>query len=144
MEVLMTDLIKLNARFARDVELHGDNPIASSGVTWEYIQKSLKFLEEEIDETYDGFFRRDKEDTLDGALDVAVVALNLAYKLFRMSGFDHDQSVKKTEDSFKEVIDSNLSKITPCGSVFFDANGKVIKPETFKPVNLKKYFTIGN
>jgi len=137
----MNDLIKRNIEFSNTVELHKDNPMTDGKVTWPYIQKTILFLEEEMDETYDAYFKKDRVELLDGALDVAVVALNLAYKLFRLYEFTHEEAELKVLESFNEVIESNMSKRSPDGSVSFDRNGKVKKPETFKPVSLDKYFT---
>ena len=39
---------------------------------------------------------------------------------------------------FSEVHDSNMTKVDEHGKVTFDENGKVIKPESYRPLNMKE------
>lgn len=115
-----------NAEFSHKLELVKNTP------SWDYINFSFdNLLREEFNELGDAIKEKDEIETLDGAFDVSVIALNIAYKLFRMKGFSHEESVAKTEDGFHRVLDSNLSKLHPDGSVKYREDGKVLKPSTF-------------
>ena len=72
-----------------------------------------------------------RKEFLDGAIDSAVVALGAAIAI----GAD-------VQGSAHAVADNNLSKypvIDGVRTVLKDANGKVKKPEGFKPVELDKF-----
>ena len=116
-----------NAEFCDKLEL------VRNKVDWNYLGFSYSnLLQEEFNELGDAIVAKDEIETLDGAFDVSVIALNIAYKLFRMKGCDHDEAKKRTEEGFHRVLDSNLSKLHPDGTVKFRDDGKVMKPETFK------------
>ncbi len=118
--------IAKNAEFSDKLELVKNKP------SWEYINFSFdNLLREEFNELGDAIKEKDEIETLDGAFDVSVIALNIAYKLFRQKGFSHEQAVAKTEEGFHRVLDSNLSKLHPDGSVKYREDGKVLKPTTF-------------
>ncbi len=115
-----------NAEFSHKLELVRNQP------SWDYINFSFdNLLREEFNELGDAIKEKDEIETLDGAFDVSVIALNIAYKLFRMKGFSHEEAVAKTEDGFHRVLDSNLSKLHPDGTVKYREDGKVLKPSTF-------------
>ncbi len=115
-----------NAEFSHKLELVKNKP------SWDYINFSFdNLLREEFNELGDAIKEKDEIETLDGAFDVSVIALNIAYKLFRMKGFSHEEAVAKTEDGFHRVLDSNLSKLHPDGTVKYREDGKVLKPATF-------------
>jgi len=121
-------VVSKNAEFSDKLEL------ARNTVTWEYLGFSHNnLLAEEFNELGTAIKEQDEVETLDGAFDVSVIALNIAYKLFRMKGCSHDEALTRTEEGFHRVLDSNLSKLHPDGSVKFREDGKVMKPETFKP-----------
>ncbi|MDX1949874.1 MAG: hypothetical protein SFT90_05175 [Rickettsiales bacterium] len=118
--------IAKNAEFSDKLELVKNKP------SWDYINFSFdNLLREEFNELGDAIKEKDEIETLDGAFDVSVIALNIAYKLFRLKGFSHEESVAKTEEGFHRVLDSNLSKLHPDGSVKYREDGKVLKPSTF-------------
>ncbi len=118
--------VSKNAEFSHKLEL------AKNAPTWEYINFSVdNLLREEFNELSDAIKEKDEIEVLDGAFDVSVIALNIAYKLFRLKGFTHEQAVAKTEDGFHRVLDSNLSKLHPDGTVKYREDGKVLKPSTF-------------
>lgn len=121
-------VIEKNTEFSAKLEL------VKNEVTWDYLEFSYaNLLQEEFNELGAAIKEKDEIETLDGAYDVSVIALNIAYKLFRMKGFDHEEAKVKTEEGFHRVLDSNLSKLHPDGTVKFREDGKVMKPETFKP-----------
>lgn len=123
-------VVAKNAEFSDKLEL------ARNKVTWDYLQFSYgNLLQEEFNELGAAIKEKDEVETLDGAFDVSVIALNIAYKLFRMKGCSHEEAQKRTEDGFHRVLDSNLSKLHPDGTVKFREDGKVMKPETFRAPN---------
>ncbi len=121
-------VITKNTEFCDKLEL------ARKNSSWEYISFSFgNLLKEEYNELGAAIEAKDEVETLDGAFDVSVIALNIAYKLFRMKGLNHEEAKFRTEEGFHRVLDSNLSKLHPDGSVKYREDGKVLKPETFKP-----------
>ncbi len=120
-------VVAKNAIFSDKLEL------IKNEVTWDYLKFSHNnLLSEEFNELGAAIDEHDEVETLDGAFDVSVIALNIAYKLFRKKGLDHAEAVKRTEEGFHRVLDSNLSKLQEDGTALFREDGKVMKPETFK------------
>jgi hypothetical protein len=120
-------VINKNAEFCDKLEL------VRNKLSWEYLGFSFSnLLQEEFNELGAAIKDQDEIETLDGAFDVSVIALNIAYKFFRMKGFSHEDALLRTEEGFHRVLDSNLSKLHPDGTVKFREDGKVLKPETFK------------
>jgi len=120
-------VVSKNAQFSDKLEL------VKNKSSWEYIEFSFKnLLQEEFNELGEAIETKDEVETLDGAFDVSVIALNIAYKLFRMKGLSHEEAALRTEEGFHRVLDSNLSKLHPDGSVKYREDGKVLKPETFR------------
>jgi predicted HAD superfamily Cof-like phosphohydrolase len=121
-------VVHKNTQFCDKLELAKNSP------DWDYLSFSYdNLLREEFEELGQALKEKDETETLDGAYDVSVIALNIAYKLFRMKGLSHEDALTRTEEGFHRVLDSNLSKLHPDGSVKFREDGKVMKPETFKP-----------
>ena len=122
-----SNVVHKNSEFCDKLELFKNSP------DWSYLEFSFdNLLREEFEELQQAIANKDEVETLDGAYDVSVIALNIAYKLFRMKGLDHAEAVRRTEEGFNRVLDSNLSKLHPDGSVKFREDGKVLKPETFQ------------
>lgn len=120
-------VVNKNAVFSDKLEL------VKNDVTWDYLKFSHNnLLNEEFNELGTAIDEHDEVETLDGAFDVSVVALNIAYKLFRKKGLSHEEAVRRTEEGFHRVLDSNLSKLQEDGTALFREDGKVMKPETFK------------
>ena len=131
--------IKLNCEIAEKFELYPTNPylMSKGGLTYNYLIYCWDtILREEVIEIGVAIGAKNDVEILDGALDSAVVALNIAYKLFVMKGFDHDEAVKRTEEGFRRVCENNLTKLNESGRPEFNEGGKVIKPEGFKSVVL--------
>ena len=55
-----------------------------------------------------------------------------------MKGMSHDEAREKTEEGFHRVLDSNLSKLHPDGSVKFREDGKVMKGKGYFRPDIKK------
>lgn len=125
------NIIEKNTLFSHRCELKD----GEKEVDWGTLEFAVddKMLKEEYLELFNAVIDKDEVNVLDGAYDVSVIALNIAYKLFRMKGFNHEQATIKTELGFHRVLDSNLSKIKPDGTVEYNGD-KVAKPSTyFKP-----------
>ncbi|HCR85924.1 MAG TPA: hypothetical protein DIV86_04530 [Alphaproteobacteria bacterium] len=124
---MKSSLITKNTEFCDKLEL------VRNKSDWGYLEFSFNnLLNEEFNELGEAIKTKDEIETLDGAYDVSVIALNIAYKLFRMKGLSHEDAKARTEEGFHRVLDSNLSKLHPDGTVKFREDGKVMKPETFK------------
>lgn len=90
--------------------------------------------EEYDDEFLTALYEGDKVGQLDALLDMLVVTIGALHSL----GVD-------VEGSWNEVIQSNLSKIdAKTGKVLKREDGKVLKPEGWKPPELEKYFIWGD
>lgn len=87
-------------------------------------------IKEEVEELDEAIDADDRVEKLDALLDIMVVTLGALHSL----GVDD-------ENAWKEVISSNMSKIdAETGKVLKRADGKVIKPDTFKPPRLDNFF----
>ena len=87
-------------------------------------------IAEEVKELDEAIDSNNEIEKLDALLDIMVVTLGALHSL----GVDE-------ENAWKEVILSNMSKIDPeTGKVLKREDGKVIKPDTFKPPRLENYF----
>lgn len=127
----MSKLIEMNCKFSEELELHPDNP---KDLNWNYIKYSCdNLLKEEFLELQEAIYKCDKPEVLDGAFDVAVVALNIAYKLFRLTGDMPVDACYKVEEGFRRVLESNLSKLP----VTFSEDGKVKKGDNFFKPNFE-------
>jgi predicted HAD superfamily Cof-like phosphohydrolase len=86
----------------------------------------LKLITEEYEELMNSSQRTEE---LDACMDLIWVILGYCY----MRGYNVD-------GAWKEVSDSNLSKINPVtGKVNKREDGKVLKPEGWKPPQLESY-----
>jgi len=87
-------------------------------------------IAEEVGELDDAISEKDRVEMLDALLDILVVTIGAMHSL----GIDE-------ENAWKEVISSNMSKVDPeTGKVLKREDGKVIKPDTFKPPRLDQFF----
>lgn len=125
--------IRKNAQFSNKCE------IRDRDLNWSDIEFCVSdvMLKEELKELEQAIKDRNCVEILDGACDVAVIALNTCYKLFRLFNLNHDESLYRTEKAFEIVTDSNLSKIKLDGTVNVVDN-KVKKPDTFKAPDFTK------
>ncbi len=83
-----------------------------------------------IEEEYNEFCESTNHvESLDACMDMIWVILGYCY----MNGYD-------VEGAWKEVARSNLAKINPeTGKVIKNENGKVMKPDGWKPPELKSF-----
>ena len=89
----------------------------------------LALLEEELDEYRQALVAGDLVEIADALTDLLYVLLGT----FISHGL---QDV--AEDLFAEVHRSNMTKITPEGEVIYREDGKVLKPLTFEPPDLRR------
>lgn len=83
-------------------------------------------IEEEYDELQEGILNKDLVAIADALTDI----LYVVYGAGHAYGVDLDAC-------FSEVHRSNMTKLQPNGTVLKNESGKVIKPETYQPPNLK-------
>lgn len=76
----------------------------------------------------DLFYQVSREHLLDDDVDLVVVTLGSMMSM----GVD-------VQGAFNEVHRANMSKVFPDGTMHKDANGKIIKPETFVGPNLTPF-----
>jgi predicted HAD superfamily Cof-like phosphohydrolase len=90
----------------------------------------LKLIEEEYGvELKEALEANDREEILDALLDTIVVVVGAIHSL----GVD-------AEGAWNEVIRSNMSKVDKeSGKLLKREDGKVLKPDTFSPVDLKPF-----
>lgn len=103
---------------------------------WSYLEWcSSELLAEEVEELKQAISNKDKKETLDAAYDVAFVAMNISYKLFRKLGFKTHDSRDKAEEGYNRVCDNNLSKIKNVEGfkAVYRKDGKVLKPQGHVP-----------
>lgn len=87
-------------------------------------------IAEEVKELDEAIDADDRVEKLDALLDIMIVTLGAIHSL----GVDD-------ENAWKEVISSNMSKVdAKTGKVLKRKDGKVIKPDTFRPPRLDNYF----
>ena len=89
----------------------------------------LDLITEEYNELKDAIVANDKVEQLDALVDILVVTMGA----IRAGGFDG-------EGAWKEVMDTNFAKIDPeTGKVRKREDGKVLKPEGWKPPELAQF-----
>ena len=89
----------------------------------------LNLIKEEFEELMEANRTNDDIERLDGCMDL--IWVTIGYCLAK--GYD-------IKGAWQEVADSNLAKVDmKTGKVLKDANGKVIKPEGWKPPDLRKF-----
>ena len=89
----------------------------------------LALIQEEYQELQDAVKAYDKVEQLDALVDILVVTMGA----IRAAGWDG-------EAAWKEVMDTNFAKIDPeTGKVRKREDGKVLKPEGWKPPELAKF-----
>lgn len=96
----------------------------------EFTNQSTLYMDliiEEFNELYDGFRQFDMVETADACADLIWVIQGLCHSL--------GIPIQKVWD---EVARSNLSKISESGKVLKREDGKVMKPESYSPPNIKK------
>ena len=89
-------------------------------------------VKEEIAEFLAAFNKNDRIEELDALIDILVVTIGAIHSM----GAD-------AEGAWNEVMRTNFAKINPeTKKVIKRGDGKVIKPEGWKPPNLKPYLSL--
>jgi predicted HAD superfamily Cof-like phosphohydrolase len=91
----------------------------------------LKLIEEEAEELNKAIVDKDRVEILDALIDIVVVTIGAIHS----AGFD-------AEGAWDEVMKTNLAKIDPVtGKVRKREDGKVLKPEGWRPPDLKSFLS---
>lgn len=122
-----TDTIDLFCQFADKLELAKDeNHNYINNPSFEFMQRRMDFLDEEVNELREGIKQKDLVEILDGAIDTTFIAMTQAYHLFRATGHDHIASVTGVRSSMLMVGMANMLKNKPTGK-----GEKITKPDNW-------------
>jgi predicted HAD superfamily Cof-like phosphohydrolase len=92
----------------------------------------LKLIEEEAEELNQAIIAKDRVEMLDALIDMLVVTVGALHSM----GVD-------AEGAWNEVMRTNFAKIDlDTGKVCKREDGKVLKPEGWKPPELKQFFKV--
>ena len=98
----------------------------------EHIQRlRIDLIEEELDELHLGIDNQDIVEVADALTDLLYVVYGAGHAL----GIDLDEC-------FQEVHQSNMSKLGEDGRVIKREDGKVLKPDTYFPPDLKSVLSV--
>ena len=90
-----------------------------------------ELMAEENIEYFTACISKDKVEILDACVDM----------LYILAGTINSNGLQELiEPAFNLVHLNNMTKVGSDGKVLRDPNGKILKPEGFKPVNLKQLF----
>ena len=89
-------------------------------------------MQEEVRETDSAIMIKDDAEILDGAGDVAFVALNIIYKWGIIHHRTHEEAQNLIYEVMNRICDANLNKRQPDGKIVFNFQGKVEKPIGWK------------
>lgn len=110
---------------------HMPDTDAEANAQWfldeEYRDRAMDLLTEEVGEMKHAIDSMDQVEMLDAAADIIFVLAGIIEK----AGLG-----EYMDEAMVEVLKSNNSKITPYGEVVRDANGKIGKPECYRPPNI--------
>lgn len=132
----MTSNFTLNGLFARVREWnkrtgHMPSTPYEANAKWffdvEYRNRAMDLLTEEVGEMKDAIEMMSQVEMLDAAADIIFVLAGIIEK----AGLG-----EYMEEAMHEVLESNNSKIPPNGEVVRDENGKIGKPESYRPPNI--------
>ena len=110
---------------------HMPDTDAEANVRWfldkEYRDRAMDLLTEEVEEMREAILTMNQVEMLDAAADIIFVLAGIIEK----AGLG-----EYMDDAMVEVLKSNNSKIPPFGEIIRDANGKIGKPEGYRPPNI--------
>ena len=90
-----------------------------------------ELMAEENKEYFTACINKDKVEILDACIDM----------LYILSGTINSNGLQELiEPAFNLVHLNNMTKVGPDGKVLRNPEGKILKPEGFKPVDLKQLF----
>lgn len=127
----VVDSIEAACQFTDRFELVQNKP------TYEFLKWRMnnKMLTEEVRELNEAIDAQDDIEIVDGACDVAFIALTQAYITFRKFGCTHLQAVGKVRQAFEEVCHTNLQKTPPS-----EAGQKITKPDGWQKPRIADLF----
>jgi len=123
------DIIDLWMGFCDHLEL------VNNTSTVNFMKRRMDFLVEEVNELHQALDDDDTIEIIDGAIDVAFVALTQAYHLYRSKGFDEAAARTAVRASMIQVGVTNMTKIIPEKGA--DAGEKICKPEGWEPPKIQ-------
>jgi hypothetical protein len=94
---------------------------------YDFLGRRMDFLHEEVLELSEGIAAKDDEAILDGAADVAFVAIGQMFHVLRKNGHNFYQAKTNVRSALMNVCDANLSKKLPK-----EKGAKIEKPVSFK------------
>ena len=110
-----------------------DQPVSKTPCIGEEKHATLRYqlMAEENKEYFAACINKDKVEILDACVDM----------LYILSGTINSNGLQELiEPAFNLVHANNMTKVGSDGKVLRDPNGKILKPEGFKPVDLKQLF----
>ena len=110
-----------------------DQPISKSPCNCDDRNNTLRYqlMAEENKEYLVATLQEDQVEILDAVVDM----------LYILAGTINQHGLQDLiEPGFNLVHANNMTKVGPDGKVLRDPNGKILKPEGFKPVDLKQLF----
>jgi len=142
---ILMDAFDKNLEFAYRAEMQNPHLKGKYKDIWSYLKwcTDERMLIEEVNEVKTAIAEKDRIETIDGACDVAVIALNIAFKLFYdQKDGNHVEAMNATKEAFKRVTNSNLSKLYYNDEIKpqFDNDGKVKKGPFFVHPNFDDLF----
>ena len=112
---------------------HMPDTDAEASVKWfldeEYRNRAMDLLTEEVGEMKHAIDSMNQVEMLDAAADIIFVLAGIIEK----AGLG-----EYMDDAMLEVMRSNDSKIPPSGEIIRDANGKIGKPSSYRPPNIRE------
>jgi len=125
-DIKFLDTIDLICQFTDKLELAVNKP------SYEFLDRRMDFLDEEVEELREGILDKDDLEIIDGAADVAFIAITQIYLGYRNLGVDHPTALVKTRATLILVGRANLTKNIPT-----KPGDKITKPEGWKSPNGK-------
>lgn len=142
------------ADFVNDVFMFNDMSGQSTEVSKQDLLNQLKLCSEELNEAVEGVETDNKEEILDGTVDLLFVAFGLMQKLHH-AGYNVIGAMQTTADNNKtkfptsgNVVEETLLSIPGSRAIYndhynrwviLDENNKVRKPVGYVKNNLKQY-----
>jgi predicted HAD superfamily Cof-like phosphohydrolase len=96
----------------------------------EFTQVRTSLIQEELDELCVAWEKGDIVEMIDALCDLEYVVMGAAVAL----------GLQDIMPFFNEVHRSNMSKVWPDGTVKYREDGKVLKPDSYSPADLRKIY----
>lgn len=132
-EVKYTDIFDLFCQFTQKLELSVNEP------SYDFMQVRMDFLAEEVEELQTALNDKDDVEIIDGAADVAFIAITQIYHAFRNKGKTHNEALLKTKAALMEVGLTNIIKVPPT-----EKGAKIQKPEGWESPRIAELLEMTN